>query len=127
MTLGRPGAPLAFEVEWSTMDGREERVARNEATSREINERIQEAHEEAPPDEHIRMLCECGHRSCERVIAITKSEYERLRSDARHFAVIQEHVIADIEDVVEETDRFVVVAKREGKPADIAIEEDPRS
>jgi len=28
---------------------------------------------------------------------------------------------------VEETDRFVVVMKRDGIPADVAIEEDPRS
>ncbi|HUG89152.1 MAG TPA: hypothetical protein VMP42_10375 [Actinomycetota bacterium] len=109
------------------MDGREERVARNEATSREINERIQEAHDEAAPDEHLRVLCECGNQSCERVIAITKSEYERVRSDPRHFAVIREHVIADIEDVVDDTDRFVVVAKRGGTPADVVVEEDPRS
>jgi hypothetical protein len=109
------------------MDGREERVARNEVTSREINEGIQEAHDGAAPDEHLRVLCECGHESCERVIAITRPEYERVRSDARHFAVIRDHVIADVEDIVEETDRFAVVAKRDGAPADVAIEEDPRS
>lgn len=109
------------------MDGREKRVARNEATSREINEGIQEAHDGAAPDEHLRMLCECGQKSCERVIAITSDEYERVRSDARHFAVIRDHVIPDVEDIVEETDRFVVVAKRDGTPADVAIEENPRS
>jgi len=35
--------------------------------------------------------------------------------------------MADVEEVVEETDRFVVVAKREGTPAEVASEEDPRS
>src|SRR5205809_989695 len=63
----------------TAMTGREERVARNEATSREINERIEEAHEEAPPDRHVRMVCECGQDSCDRLIAITLAEYERVR------------------------------------------------
>ncbi|HEX6262662.1 MAG TPA: hypothetical protein VF097_07435 [Actinomycetota bacterium] len=108
------------------MDPREERVARNESTSREINEGIQEAHEDAGPAEQVRMLCECGHRTCERVIAITLPEYERVRSDGRRFAVVHEHVIPDVEDVVEENERFVVVVKREGTPADVALEEDPR-
>lgn len=109
------------------MDGREERVARNETTSREINEGIDEAHDDAPPDQHLRMLCECGHDTCERLIAITGAEYDRIRSDPRRFAVIREHVISDVEDVVDETDRFVVVMKRDGTSADVAIEEDPRS
>jgi hypothetical protein len=40
---------------------------------------------------------------------------------------VRDHVIGDIEIVVEENDRFVVVAKREGEPAAVANEEDPRS
>lgn len=109
------------------MESREERVARNEATSREINEGIQEAHDGAAPDDQVRIFCECGHRSCERVIAITMPEYERVRSDGRRFAVVRDHVIPDVEDIMEETDRYVVVVKRDGTPADVAVEEDPRS
>lgn len=109
------------------MKGREERVASNEATSRKINEEIQAAHDGAAPDEQVRILCECGNESCERVIAITMREYERVRGDGRRFIVMRDHVIPDLEDVVEETDRFVVVKKREGTPSDVAVEEDPRS
>lgn len=109
------------------MGSREERVARNEATTREINEGIQEAHDGGPSDKQIRMLCECGNPSCERVIAITVQEYERVRSEGRRFAVVHEHVLEDVEDVVEETDRFVVVEKHEGEAAEVAMEEDPRS
>jgi hypothetical protein len=36
-------------------------------------------------------------------------------------------VIPDVEEVVDRTDRFVVVTKREGTPLDIAIDTDPRS
>jgi len=40
---------------------------------------------------------------------------------------LREHVVSDAEVVVEEHDRFVVVAKREGAPAEIAEQRDPRS
>lgn len=108
------------------MTDREERVARNEAASREINESIEDAHEGASSGEHIRILCECGLESCDRLIAITIREYEKVRLDSRRFAVVRDHVMKDVETVVDETDRFVVVTKREGTPADVAREEDPR-
>jgi hypothetical protein len=41
--------------------------------------------------------------------------------------VLREHVVPDAEVVLEEHDRFVVVTKREGKPAEIAEQQDPRS
>ena len=66
------------------MSDRAERVAR-EATSREINERLERAHEGAPSDRYLRMVCECGLATCDRVIAITMPEYERVRSDPRWF------------------------------------------
>ena len=108
-------------------EGRVKRLAANEAWFREINERIEDAHEGTSPDQYVRMVCECGQESCERLIAITTSEYERVRSDPQRFAVVRDHVMVDVERVVDETDRFVVVAKREGGPAEVAAEEDPRS
>lgn len=108
------------------MSGREERAAKNESASREINERLEEAHE-GEPDRYVRMVCECGRETCDRVIAITVAEYERVRRDSRQFVVMREHVMPDIEAVVMKTDRFAVVAKLEGTPAEVAIEEDPRT
>jgi hypothetical protein len=40
--------------------------------------------------------------------------------------VVRAHVIPEEEVVVAETDRYTVVAKREGTPAEVAAEEDPR-
>src|SRR5438067_2445395 len=100
------------------MTRREERVARNEATSREINERIEDAHEGDPADDYVRVVCECGQESCDRLIAITIPEYERVRGDSRRFAVVRDHVMGDVERVVDETERFVVVVTREGSPAE---------
>jgi hypothetical protein len=109
------------------VSSREERVAHNEATTRKINEQIEQAHQAAPTQGHVRVLCECGREDCNRPIAMTLAEYEWLRADPRQFAVARDHVLADIEQVVTETDRYTVVAKREGTPAAVAIEEDPRS
>lgn len=108
------------------MDDREARVAQNEATSRDMNEQIELAHLRSSED-YVRILCECGRGDCTRLVAISIPEYEAVRSDPRHFAVVSTHVIHDVEDVVRETDRFTVVRKHEGTPAKIAEDEDPRS
>ncbi len=108
------------------MSEREARIARNEAFSREINEGIEDARP-APSGDHVRMVCECGRPDCSSVIAITIQEYEAVRADPRSFVVQHSHVSPDVEDAVRTTERFVVVRKREGTPATIAQEEDPRS
>jgi hypothetical protein len=75
----------------------------------------------------VRILCECGLLDCDRVVAITIAEYEAVRADPRQFAVVRDHVMPEVEEVLAETDRYVVVAKREGTPAAVAVQEDPRS
>src|SRR5215203_3734503 len=101
------------------MISREERMATNEASSREINERIEEAYHGEPPANRIDIVCECARMICEAAIDITLDEYEHVRKDARHFVILPEH-FADIERIVFENDRFAVVAKRDGVAADVA-------
>ena len=108
------------------MSSREERMALNEAAAREINEEIERAHQDDPPGRRMRIACECALRSCDEVIEITMAEYQNVRSDARQFAIVPEHFIGDIERIVFENDRFAVVAKRAGTPADVVTETDPR-
>jgi hypothetical protein len=113
------------------MMSREERAARNQTIARDINEGIEQAHTQAGASlkggEYVRVLCECGLTECDRVLAITLGEYESVRADPRRFAVAAGHQMAGVEAVVTRTDRYVVVAKREGTPAQIAIEQDPRA
>jgi len=116
-------APLAIIFR---MGDRQERLARNEAAARDINERLEEAHDAGPSDSYVRLTCESGREFCDRVVAITITEYEEIRSDPLQFVVVRDHVIPDIERMVAETDRFVIVAKREGTPAAVAITEDSR-
>jgi hypothetical protein len=108
------------------MTGRESRIAKNEAIAREINEGIEEAMTSLSPEGHARMLCECGRSDCALLIAITIVEYEDARRDARRFVVVKEHVIPDVEREVAQTERYTVVEKREGTPAEVAEASDPR-
>jgi len=108
------------------MSEREARIARNEAVSREINEGIEDARPTDPGD-YLRMVCECGRPDCSSLIAISLREYESVRADPRTFAVDHAHIRPEVEEPVRTTGRFVVVRKREGTPATVAEEEDPRS
>jgi hypothetical protein len=108
------------------MSSREQRLARNEVASREINEKIEEAYQGEPPANRIDIVCECARMTCDATIDITLDEYEDVRENARHFVINPGHVAGDIEWIVYENDRFAVVAKREGVPADVARDENPR-
>jgi hypothetical protein len=103
---------------------REERLARNEALFREVNERIEEV--KAPQDGEFEILCECGSRECTAVVSVSTPEYEALRADPTTFAVISGHEIADVEDVVRKAPGFNVVRKHAGE-SEIARKTDPRS
>lgn len=105
------------------MDPRAERIGKNEALFREVNERIGDVAEGTATE----FLCECGDASCTRPIRLMLAEYERVRSDPRLFAVLPGHQVEDVETVVEETDRFLVVEKHPGGPAELAAEHDSRS
>ena len=108
------------------MTSREERMARNEAASREINEEIEEAYQGEPPANRLDIVCECALKMCDRSIDNAMAEYRMVRSDLRQFAIVPEHLATDIERIVYETDRFTVVAKHEGTPADVARDENQR-
>jgi hypothetical protein len=108
------------------MNSREERMAKNEAASREINEEIEHAYQGESRANRIDIVCECARMTCDAAIDITLDEYRHVRMDPRQFAVVPEHFIGDIERIVYENDRFAVVAKREGISADVASDDNPR-
>ena len=106
------------------MSRREERLARNEAFFRELNERL----EAATPDsaEELVVVCECADEDCVQRLTWREEEYEAIRAHDTHFVVAVGHVDVRIEDVVRHTDRFEVVAKR-GVAGEIAEDLVPRS
>ena len=60
-------------------------------------------------------------------MSLTLVEYEEVRSEPTHFAVLPGHVVPDVEVVVARNERFAVVRKNEPRAARIAVREDPRS
>ena len=102
-------------------------MAKNEALFREVNERIAEVNEPLAPEEPSDYLCECGSRDCTEPVALTRAEYEKVRGVPTHFAVVSGHVVPDVEHVMAESGRYVIVEKNAPDAARIAIARDPRS
>ena len=107
-------------------DERTERVARNEAVFREVNERIRESTERLASPEAAGFLCECGNRGCSEMLTLSLDEYEHVRESGRRFFLVPGHEILDLERVVDRHDQYFVVEKL-GRGAEIAEEADPRS
>lgn len=108
------------------MDERERRLAQNEVTFREVNERIQENADSRGRDEHVyEYLCECSNSDCTLRLELTAAAYEGVRSNSTHFVVAPGHELPDIEAVVERLDGYQVVAKQ-GDAAQLARRANPR-
>jgi hypothetical protein len=105
------------------LDVRRERAARNQSLFREVNERIEELSLAAA---FPTFICECCDESCDGTMMLTLEEYERIRSNANSFAVLPGHEVPAVENVMEATDRYVVVAKV-GAGRQVAARLDPRN
>ena len=106
---------------------RERRIGRNEALYRSVNERIEDLNEAFGMTNTMTVVCECGDASCAEGFDISVTDYERVRSDPTLFVIVPGHEIADVEDVVERTETFDVVRKREPETVEVARDLDPRS
>jgi hypothetical protein len=106
---------------------RKERAARNETLFRSVNEELKDL---AASFQHVSnespYTCECSDSECIERLWLSMDEYEAIRAVPNHFAVLPGHVDRELETVVRETDRYVVVAKI-GEAAAIADETDPRT
>jgi hypothetical protein len=114
----------------AAMSESEERLARNEAIFREINERTRSLQErfgpEDPTTSYEEFLCECGDQLCVERVRLTVGEYESVRAEPRQFVVRPGHSVPRVERVARENDRYVVVVKL-GDAAEAAVERDPRN
>ena len=108
------------------MERRHARIAENEIRFRDINERLRDGIADlTADDERVDFVCECGAASCADAVPMTVAEYEAVRRDARHFAVLAGHEAPEVERVVQRADRYVVVEKF-GPSQDLARVSDPR-
>jgi hypothetical protein len=107
------------------IDVRQIRLSRNQVLFREVNERVDKASHAFSSDGPITFVCECSNTNCAAQIELTHDDYERIRSVPTWFAVTPGQKIPDIEDVVEQTERYAVVEKIEAGGR-LAAATDPR-
>jgi hypothetical protein len=93
-------------------DASGERVGRNQALFREVNERLKELNRRLDRLEPMgSFLCECGDVGCTEQVELTVAEYAELRVYPHRFAVAPGHVFGAYEHVVFANDRYTVVEK----------------
>jgi hypothetical protein len=100
------------------VEERFDRQARNESLMRRVNDQIAALDELsadwATPGHQFEFQCECGKTGgCDARLQMTLTEYEIVRSQRDRFAVVPGHETAEIEHVVEENDRYLIVDKRD--------------
>jgi len=107
---------------------RAQRIAENETIFRAANERVagwEESQLQARRGEPLTLFCECANLGCREKIELTGHEYEAVRADSVRFAVVPGHVYPEAESVVEDHDRYVVVAEH-AAVREIVEQTDPR-
>jgi hypothetical protein len=90
---------------------REERLAENEAMFRAANERMAEWEEHRINGAEELYFCECADDDCREKVSLRKADYEKVRSESRHFLIARGHEISDIETVIENHGDWTVIEK----------------
>ncbi len=92
---------------------REERLVKNEMAFRAHNERRAQLEEAggADPGDDVPFVCECGNPDCTSPIEISVALYEQIHVRDDRFVVRRGHVSPDVERVVDEAGRYLVVEK----------------
>jgi hypothetical protein len=90
---------------------REERLARNEAMYRKVNERVKALAERASGNEVAIYFCECAKPNCRARVSLREADYERVRSDSRHFVIVPGHELPDLETVIEQNETWAIIEK----------------
>jgi hypothetical protein len=97
------------------VDGRisAERAAQNQSLYRTINEKIKQLNQTFAEAgvANSEWICECADTDCTLRLEATLNEYERVRSDPRTFIVSRGHVYPEVERVLAENGRFMIVEK----------------
>lgn len=109
------------------MDERTRRIGENEVLFREVNERIDALSESfGVAGDTMQIVCECGDGSCLERVEVTPAQYAAVRAHGARFIAVPGHEKPSVETVVESHEGFNVLEKREGGPAELARDRDPR-
>jgi hypothetical protein len=104
----------------------EEKLGRNQALFREVNERIRGLAEHRGEALRFGIVCECSDETCSEPIEVSIAEYEQVRATPTAFFVLRGHEIPEIERVMLKTREYEVVQKF-GAAAAVVDELNPRS
>ncbi len=100
-----------------------ERLARNQALFREVNERLLEL-ADGSRDGSMQFVCECSLEDCTDTLTMNHEQYEAVRAHSTFFVVTNGHEILQVEKVIDQNDGYTIVQKVTA--SDYAIETDPR-
>jgi len=93
-------------------DDRAIRAARNQALFRAVNEKVKEVNAAfSSVTRDFAIACECADVDCVEMLKIAPAEYEAIRANPRHFAVLPNHIYPEVEQVVRTSEEYVVVEK----------------
>ena len=108
-------------------DRRKERIAYNEGAFRKLNEQLESnVHRGRGAGDYAGFVCECGDGDCDAVVQMNLSTYESIRQDSCLFFAVRGHQEPEAEDVIDQTEHYVVVRKHDGV-SDIVEATDPRA
>jgi hypothetical protein len=111
---------------------RADRLARNEAAFRLLNERARAVTEELAlgrsvgEPERLECVCECSDAECTTRVVVRAPDYELARADPAHFILAPGHANTAIEREILVVEGAVVVEKHPGERR-VAAEADPRT
>ena len=84
-----------------------EGATRNQHLFREVNERLREIAD--PEADRTDYICECGALDCTERVELDEREYDAVRSMPDVFLVVPGHHRLEVERVIVERERFIVV------------------
>jgi len=94
-----------------SLEARQFRLGKNQALFRAVNEEIDYIGQEQTTVLPLNFLCECADPNCDVYIELTQGEYEAIRKSPTRFVVLPDHVFPEVETIVDDRDRYVVVEK----------------
>jgi hypothetical protein len=103
-------------------DPRARRAAQNEASSRDVNESIDEERAGEPGPGPRWFVCECSDPECAELVDVGADKYHEIREHADRFVVAPGHEDPGIEAVIEARREYLVVEKQ-GEAGRVAEDE----
>jgi hypothetical protein len=117
----RPGTAAVMQTDMT-----QERIALNQSTFREANERIEAAADKMALLGPVPFICECPERRCMEIVRLTLDAYEAVRQHSRRFFSAPGHhqlaVAAGAAVVIEQTAGYVI-AEKVGEAGEVAEEQ----